>query len=136
MALAYGFNNIVPSLPQSNTVAEPFALNKLTDALRLNVAMCGWSEILNFSLCSMNDVSFGLQKYDASNLVKITNPKTMEFQVIFFYIHNIILWVLYDFILCLKIYFNIIYLYFVKCLTIFLEFNFKKKLTYLKKTRC
>jgi phenylalanyl-tRNA synthetase beta chain len=46
LALAYGYNAIQPSFPQSATVAEPFPLNKLSDQLRTQMAMCGWTEVL------------------------------------------------------------------------------------------
>lgn len=82
LALAYGFNNIVPRLPDAHTVAQPLPLNKLTDQMRINVAMAGWTEALNFALCSTEDVSAKVRKPDElGNVVKISNPKTMEFQV-------------------------------------------------------
>ncbi|KAF7640229.1 Phenylalanine--tRNA ligase beta subunit [Meloidogyne graminicola] len=84
LALAYGYNNISPLLPQSTTVAEPFNLNKLSDQLRLQLAMSGWTEIMNFALCSTEDVGIKMRKPNSElkNVVKITNPKTLEFQVV------------------------------------------------------
>ncbi|KAL7076913.1 hypothetical protein ACQ4LE_004118 [Meloidogyne hapla] len=84
LALAYGYNNIPPLLPQSNTVAEPFNLNKLSDQLRLQMAMSGWTEIMNFALCSTEDVGNKLRRpdFELKNVVKIANPKTLEFQVV------------------------------------------------------
>lgn len=43
--------------------------------------MCGWTEVLNFSLCSIDDISTKLRKTQLHSLVKISNPKTTEFQV-------------------------------------------------------
>lgn len=86
LCLAFGLNNIEPCLPQVHTVAEPLLLNKLTDHLRLNLAMAGWTEVINFALCSMDDVVKKLRKDETKELkriVKISNPKTLEFQVIF-----------------------------------------------------
>jgi len=83
LGLAYGFNNIVPCLPDAHTVAQPLLLNKLTDQLRINVAAAGWTEVLNFALCSTEDVSAKLRKADElGDVVKISNPKTLEFQVV------------------------------------------------------
>jgi len=84
IALAYGFNNIKPNHSQSHTVAQPLPMNKLTDQLRQEVAACGWTEVLNFSLCSTKDISFKLRKDTAElvDVVKISNPKTLEFQVV------------------------------------------------------
>ncbi|CAK5045072.1 unnamed protein product [Meloidogyne enterolobii] len=84
LALAFGYNNIPPLLPQSNTVAEPFNLNKLSDQLRLQMAMSGWTEIMNFALCSTEDVGNKLRRpeLELKSVVKIANPKTLEFQVV------------------------------------------------------
>ncbi|CAJ0573148.1 unnamed protein product, partial [Mesorhabditis spiculigera] len=82
VGIAFGYNNLVPKLPESNTVAQPFELNAVSDLLRAEVAMAGWTEALNFALCSRDDVSTKLR--DPAGLdraVKISNPKTFEFQV-------------------------------------------------------
>lgn len=47
--------------------------------------MCGWTEVLNFSLCSIDDISKKLRKDNILDFVKISNPKTTEFQVFFKY---------------------------------------------------
>ncbi|VDK17348.1 unnamed protein product [Anisakis simplex] len=69
-------------LPKEHTIAEAFDLNKLSDLLRQEVANAGWTEVLNFALCSSDDVSTKLCKADGlESAVKIANPKTIEFQV-------------------------------------------------------
>lgn len=86
--MAYGLNEIKPCLPHAHTVAEPLPLNKLTDQLRINLAMAGWTEVMNFALCSLDDVIKKLRKsvaQESLRVVKILNPKTLEFQVIFFF---------------------------------------------------
>ncbi|KAI6227038.1 Phenylalanyl-tRNA synthetase beta subunit [Aphelenchoides besseyi] len=83
VALAYGYNKIVTQLPEAHTVAQPFPLNKLSDQLRLGIANAGWTEVLNFVLCSSEDISTKLRRTDGlQNSVKIANPKTLEFQVV------------------------------------------------------
>ncbi|KAI6243863.1 Phenylalanyl-tRNA synthetase beta subunit [Aphelenchoides fujianensis] len=83
VALAFGYNNIVTQLPAAHTVAQPFPLNKLSDQLRLGIANAGWTEVLNFVLCSSEDISSKLRRADGlENSVKIANPKTLEFQVV------------------------------------------------------
>ena len=52
VAIAYGFNNIPQSIPKSSTIASAFPLNKLTDLLRREVALVGFSEVLTLTLCS------------------------------------------------------------------------------------
>ncbi|KAM3719716.1 Phenylalanine--tRNA ligase beta subunit [Dirofilaria immitis] len=82
VAIAYGFNRIEQQFPEAYTTGEPFPLNKLTDLLRYDIAAAGWTETLNFTLCSLDDISVKLRKPDnLKHAVKISNPKTSEFQV-------------------------------------------------------
>ncbi|VDK76071.1 unnamed protein product [Litomosoides sigmodontis] len=82
VAIAYGFNRIEQQFPKAYTTGEPLPLNKLTDLLRYDVAAAGWTETLNFALCSRDDISVKLRKPDNLDYaVKISNPKTSEFQV-------------------------------------------------------
>jgi len=82
VALAYGYNNIVMRMPETHTVAQPFPLNKLSDQLRYEIATAGWTEVLNFALCSEDDISTKLKREDGLvNAVRIANPKSSEFQV-------------------------------------------------------
>ncbi|KAL3101176.1 hypothetical protein niasHS_001636 [Heterodera schachtii] len=83
LALAFGYNAIPTALPQSNTVAEPFPLNKLSDQLRLQLAISGWTEVLTFALCSTEDVGSKMLRpdHEMDSVVRISNPKTIDFQV-------------------------------------------------------
>lgn len=82
VAIAYGYNNIVKTIPKTNTIASQFPINKLSDALRNEVASSGFSEVLTFSLCSRDDISVKLrQPLENSGAVHIANPKTLDFQV-------------------------------------------------------
>jgi len=82
VAIAFGYNNIVKTIPSTNTIAAQFPINKLSDALRNEVASSGFCEVLTFSLCSRDDVSGKLrQPLEQSGAVHIGNPKTLDFQV-------------------------------------------------------
>jgi len=82
VAIAYGYNNIVKTTPQTLTVAQQLPINKLTDQLRESTAQSGFTEALTFSLCSRDDVSTKMRKnLDTIPAVHIGNPKTLEFQV-------------------------------------------------------
>lgn len=82
VGIAYGYDNIQKTLPKSATIASQVPLNKLSDQLRNEVARCGYTEALNFALCSEDEISTMLGKTtDPTSLVKIQNPKTIEFQV-------------------------------------------------------
>ncbi|KAL2223079.1 hypothetical protein M432DRAFT_35075 [Thermoascus aurantiacus ATCC 26904] len=84
VAIAYGFNNLPRSFPsKSGTVAQPLPVNKLSDIIRMEAAMAGWSEVLPLILCS-HDENFAWlnRKDDGKTAVKLANPKTHEFQVV------------------------------------------------------
>lgn len=107
VAIAYGFNNIPKTLPATNTIAAPFVINKLSDMIRKEVALAGFSEVLPlilvrcisitsiygrstnnfffilfFTQCS-HDENFGfLRKKDDNSAVLLANPKTVEYQVV------------------------------------------------------
>ena len=84
VAVAYGFNKLPRSFPsKSGTIAKPLAVNKLTDVLRVEAAMAGWSEVLTLILCS-HDENFGWlnRRDDGTTAVRLANPKTAEYQVV------------------------------------------------------
>ncbi|KAJ5748364.1 uncharacterized protein N7511_010060 [Penicillium nucicola] len=84
VAIAYGFNSLPREFPNiSGTVAKPLPINKLTDIVRVETAMAGWSEVMPLILCS-HDENFGWlnRKDDGNTAVKLANPKTLEFQVV------------------------------------------------------
>jgi phenylalanyl-tRNA synthetase beta chain len=51
-AIAYGFNNLPKSMPTTNTVAKALPVNKLSDIIRKECAMAGWTEALPLILVS------------------------------------------------------------------------------------
>ncbi|TFK43413.1 phenylalanyl-tRNA synthetase subunit beta [Crucibulum laeve] len=82
-AIAYGFNNLPDEFPAVNTVAQPLAISKLSDVIRLEWALAGWTEVLPLILCSHEENFEWLNRTDDGNTaVKIANPKTLEFQVV------------------------------------------------------
>jgi phenylalanyl-tRNA synthetase beta chain len=83
VAVAYGYNNVKKTLPSTMTVGQQLPLNKLTDQVRIQVALAGFTEALTFTLCSRDDVSthLGGKSIDDIPAVHISNPKATEFQV-------------------------------------------------------
>ena len=84
VAIAYGFNRLPKSFPsKSATIAQPLMVNKLSDIIRLEAAMAGWSEVLPLILCS-HDENFAWlnRKDDGNTAVRLANPKTAEYQVV------------------------------------------------------
>lgn len=45
-AIAYGFNNLKKTFPSTNTVAVPLPINKLSDVVRKEAALSGFTEVL------------------------------------------------------------------------------------------
>eukprot|EP01134_Creolimax_fragrantissima_P002192 CFRG2192T1 len=82
VGIAYGYDNVVETIPESTTMAIPNPLNKLTDILRIELAQCGFTEALTFALCSL-DESFKFMRQPRQNgkAVTISNPATFEFQM-------------------------------------------------------
>ena len=82
IGISYGYNNITLELPKTLTIGKQFALNKISDQLRFEVARCGFTEVLTFSLCSRDDIADKMRdKSSLEQSVKISNPKTLDFQV-------------------------------------------------------
>lgn len=83
VAIAYGFNKIPSRVPSTPTIGATNPLNKLTDLLRREVALTGFSEVLTFSLCSHAENFAHLKREDPGNeAVVLSNPKTLEFEVV------------------------------------------------------
>ncbi|KAH9280848.1 Phenylalanine--tRNA ligase beta subunit [Echinococcus granulosus] len=62
VAIAYGYDRVEENLPTTFTMVIEQPLNRLTDMIRAEVALCGFTEALTFSLCSRADISTNLQK--------------------------------------------------------------------------
>jgi len=81
VAVAYGFNKIVKTIPDTNTDGKQQPINKLAELLRSEIAQMGFNEVVNFALCSRDENFTFLGKKDDGSAVTIANPKTLEFQV-------------------------------------------------------
>lgn len=84
LAIAYGFNRLPRAFPTvSGTIAQPLAINKLSDVIRVEAAMAGWSEVMPLILCShQENFEFLNRKDDGTTAVRLANPKTAEYQVV------------------------------------------------------
>lgn len=52
-AIAYGFNNIPRTFPNTSTVAQSLAVSKISDLIRREWVSAGWVEVLPFILVSV-----------------------------------------------------------------------------------
>jgi phenylalanyl-tRNA synthetase beta chain len=81
VAIAYGYNNLKKTFPSVTTVGQPLPLAKLTDLIRREVAMAGFTECMPLILCSREENFAFLRKTDDSMAVTLANPKTIEYQI-------------------------------------------------------
>jgi phenylalanyl-tRNA synthetase beta chain len=84
LAVCYGYNNLPRTAPsRSATVGAPLPVNKLSDIIRVEAAVAGWSEVMPLILCS-HDENFAWlnRKDDGNTVVRLANPKTAEYQVV------------------------------------------------------
>lgn len=81
IAVAYGYNNIVRTVPKTYTVGREQPLNQLGDLLREEIGRAGYIEVLTHGLCSRND-NFTALNRTASNAVSLSNPANVEYQVV------------------------------------------------------
>ncbi|KAG2482402.1 hypothetical protein HYH03_018663 [Edaphochlamys debaryana] len=82
VAIAYGYNNIVKRIPPTATQGRELPLNQVTEMLRAEVAMCGFTEVLTWALVSRAENFDNLRRPDDGNsAVEIGNPATIEFEV-------------------------------------------------------
>lgn len=98
-AIAYGFNNLPDKFPATSTVAQPLAITKLSDVIRIEWALAGWAEVLPLILVSKkrrsdkkelilsqcsHEENFEWLNHedDGKTAVKLANPKSLEFQVV------------------------------------------------------
>jgi len=85
VAIAYGYDNIKKTLPRSMTIGSQQLAMKLTERLRVEVACNGFTEVLAFHLCMLNDCGSRMMISDEQvdrDAVKISNPATLEFQIV------------------------------------------------------
>ena len=103
VAIAYGFNKLPRSSPnKASTIGQPLLINKLSDIVRYESAMAGWTEVLPLStypfgrsrchwvdvlltdsvLCSHDENFAWLNRKDEGTAVRLGNPKTVEYEVV------------------------------------------------------
>lgn len=82
VSIAYGFNNIPKTKPKSLTQGKQHPLNHLSDLIRSEIAMAGFTEVLTWILCSYEEnFSMVNRKDDKKTAVVIGNPRSSEFEV-------------------------------------------------------
>jgi len=81
IGIAYGYNKIARILPKTLTVGKEQPLNLVSDLLRMEVGLAGYTEILTFVLHSFSFNYQMLRRPVDELAVEISNPKAFEFQM-------------------------------------------------------
>lgn len=83
VAIAYGYNNLTKHIPATVTQGKELPMNQLTEMLRQECAMSGYTEILTWALCSKaENFEFVRRPDDGKTAVVVGNPATAEFEVV------------------------------------------------------
>ena len=83
IGIGFGFNNIEKVYPPTNTVGSYQPNNKFTDLLRQELAQASYIEQLTFGLLSLKDAYERMRMpVNEQECVQISNPKTLEFEVV------------------------------------------------------
>lgn len=82
VAIAYGYNNIPRTVPVSYEPGRELPINLLSDIMRMELARCGFTELMSLGLCSRDENFKYLNRPDNGSAVVLSNPKTIEFQVV------------------------------------------------------
>lgn len=99
LAISYGYNNLETSVPQTVAVSGGQPVNNLSDMVRQELAMAGFTECMNWSLLSQKE-NFACMRREAdpkgaqltvekpheysatSPSVSVSNPKTIGFEIV------------------------------------------------------
>ncbi|CAM6034359.1 unnamed protein product [Sphagnum compactum] len=83
VAIAYGYNNIVRTVPTSYTQGKPQPLNHFSDLVRAEIAMAGFTEVVTWILGSHHENFAMVNREDnGKTAVIVGNPRTSEFEVV------------------------------------------------------
>ncbi|CDW75114.1 phenylalanyl-trna synthetase beta chain [Stylonychia lemnae] len=83
IGIAFGYNNIPRELPPTNTIGMQQPLNKFSDLVRIELGQAGYIECLTMSLLSIKENYEFLNKpFNENEAIQISNPKTIEFEVV------------------------------------------------------
>lgn len=81
IAISYGYNNIIQSVPNFQTVGKPLPINQFVDLLRAEIARAGYVEMLTHGLCSTAE-NFTHLRRPIGPAVSLSNPANIEYEVV------------------------------------------------------
>ncbi|VDK38353.1 unnamed protein product [Taenia asiatica] len=84
VAIAYGYDRVEESLPTTFTMVTDQPLNRLTDMIRAEIALCGFTEALTFSLVVRTTLLPGL-------LSTLSNNRSLPLPLKLFEVQDVVL---------------------------------------------
>ena len=81
VALGYGIQNLVPTIPESTSVGERNTVTKTLEAIRLLMNGFGYSEVMNFELVS-KEVLYEKTRRNSSNIISVLDSKSQEHTIL------------------------------------------------------
>ncbi len=82
VAIAHGYNNVPKRVPLTPSFGSQQPVNRITDLLRHECAAAGFTEALNWGLCSHADAFVHMQRVDDGKVaVVLLAPKTADFEI-------------------------------------------------------
>jgi phenylalanyl-tRNA synthetase beta chain len=81
IGIAFGYNNIKPQIPPTQTVGKPQPLNRFTDLLRSEIAQAGFIECLTMGLLSKKE-NFTNLREEIQPAVCLSNPLTIDLEIV------------------------------------------------------
>lgn len=84
-AVGYGYDNLPKGEKLSNAefIASALPISKVSNIFRIASSQASWLEVLPLTLCSHDEnFKFLRMEDDGSEVVKLANPKTLEYQVV------------------------------------------------------
>lgn len=83
IGISYGYNNIPTEFPPTNTIGKQIPQNHFTDLIRHELAQAGYIESLTMSLLSIKEnYDFLRHPFNEEEAIQISNPKTIEFELV------------------------------------------------------
>ncbi|MEM3713551.1 MAG: phenylalanine--tRNA ligase subunit beta [Nitrososphaeria archaeon] len=81
VAIAYGYDNILPELPSIMTIGKPSLIEILESKIREIMIGMGFQEVMTFTLTNVDtQISMmNLDEYNNYNVLKLSNPVTYEY---------------------------------------------------------
>ena len=80
IAIAYGFNNLIPETPKHHSVGEPDRLEEFSNRLRELMIGLGFQEVLNYTLTS-REKQFSKMAAKPEEVAEIANPVSQEYSI-------------------------------------------------------